>query len=473
MHFALVLIVAVGVHGVAAEDECVRIIREYHEDEYEELAAEPMKNPGFHRYGYMLPCGGIVTSVEARGFCGRPENVEMRLTSGVRAKYSYHDVTSRILLPATCNKTAMVGNNYEGYVSATGLNITVPRSGTLAMHLNLECSIELADGNKKESESRDVLYVMIGVLCFLLLCALVVTALLIIRQWFKRGPNEPLNVERSYYDYVRDYYVRKSGNETPQASAEGLYEFSRDHDMPFWEPASVEEELKKQLTEYTISPDGLTLSSELGSGEFGVVRRGVWSVGGEEREVAVKLLADGSTEEKRIQFLQEVVIMGQFKHPNVITLHGVLLESKQVMIVVELMKGGNLLDHLCSFKSGAPHTAALLLSFCRQIASGMAYLSGKGFIHRDLAARNILVSHEEMCKIADFGMSRALQDTDYYVSRGGKIPVKWTAPEALHYKKYSTASDVWSFGVLMYEIWSLGASPYFLMTNNEVNHKYF
>ena len=67
-----------------------------------------------------------------------------------------------------------------------------------------------------------------------------------------------MQVERSYYDYVRDYYVRKSGNETPQASAEGLYEFSRDHDMPFWEPASVEEELKKQLTEYTISPDGLT-----------------------------------------------------------------------------------------------------------------------------------------------------------------------------------------------------------------------
>ncbi|CAI8032550.1 hypothetical protein GBAR_LOCUS18400, partial [Geodia barretti] len=129
---ALVVIVTVlfGIHGVAAEDECVRIIREYDEDEYEELAAEPMKNLGF--YGYTLPCGGIVTSVEARGFCGRPENGEMRLTSGVREKYIHHDV----LLAAKCSKTAMVYNNYEGYVSATGLNITVPRSGILVVHLD-------------------------------------------------------------------------------------------------------------------------------------------------------------------------------------------------------------------------------------------------------------------------------------------------------------------------------------------------
>ena len=186
------------------------------------------------------------------------------------------------------------------------------------------------------------------------------------------------------------------------------------------------------------------LSSELGSGEFGVVRRGVWSVGTEEREVAVKSLADGSTEEKRIQFLQEAAIMGQFKHPNVITLHGVVLESQQVslhkvwllffhcfallnqnMIVVELMLKGDLLEHLCclrfEYKSNEfkiktmikysdnwealpDHTSGLLLSFCRQIASGMAYLSVKGFIHRDLAARNILVSHDEVCKVEPMGI---------------------------------------------------------------------
>ena len=84
----------------------------------------------------------------------------------------------------------------------------------------------------------------------------------------------------------------------------------------------------------------------------------------------------------------------------------------------------------------------------------------------------ISVYYLPFSKIADFGMSRALKDTDYYVSRGGKIPVKWSAPEALHYKKYSTASDVWSFGVLLYEIWTLGIKPYSTITNNEVKNNF-
>ena len=119
--------------------ECITGIQEYDEEDYETLVAEPSRIRGY--YAYILPCGGIVTSVEARGFCGRPDNVELRLLSAARADHSFSNVHDIVFLDAKCNKTAKVDENYyEGYVSATGLNIQVPPGNVLAVNLNPDCS---------------------------------------------------------------------------------------------------------------------------------------------------------------------------------------------------------------------------------------------------------------------------------------------------------------------------------------------
>jgi serine/threonine protein kinase len=151
------------------------------------------------------------------------------------------------------------------------------------------------------------------------------------------------------------------------------------------------------------------------------------------REVAIKLLQKGASEESQVKFLQEAALMGQFSHPNIVSLLGVVTLGEPVMIVMELMENGDLKENLISMRpipgELPPHSLyQQLLDFCHQVAAGMTYLAEKSFVHRDLAARNILLSGNT-CKIADFGMARDLEESTYYTSQGGKIPVKWTAPE--------------------------------------------
>ncbi|KAG5215712.1 hypothetical protein JEQ12_001288 [Ovis aries] len=143
-------------------------------------------------------------------------------------------------------------------------------------------------------------------------------------------------------------------------------------------------------------------------------------------------------------------------------------QGRPVMIVVEYMENGSLDSFLR--KHDGHFTVIQLVGMLRGIASGMKYLSDMGYVHRDLAARNILVNSNLVCKVSDFGLSRVLEDDPEaaYTTTGGKIPIRWTAPEAIAYRKFSSASDAWSYGIVMWEVMSYGERPYWEMSNQDV-----
>ncbi|XP_059400681.1 ephrin type-B receptor 4a-like isoform X2 [Carassius carassius] len=209
----------------------------------------------------------------------------------------------------------------------------------------------------------------------------------------------------------------------------------------------------------------------IGAGEFGEVCRGRLRIPGKkENYVAIKTLKGGYTDKQRRDFLSEASIMGQFQHPNIIHLEGIITASTPVMILTEFMENGAL-DSFLRLNDGQ-FTPIQLVGMLRGIASGMKYLSEMSYVHRDLAARNILVNSNLVCKVSDFGLSRFLQenssDPTYTSSLGGKIPIRWTSPEAIAFRKFTSASDVWSYGIVMWEVMSFGERPYWDMSNQDV-----
>ncbi|KAM8986013.1 LOW QUALITY PROTEIN: ephrin type-B receptor 4-like [Ara ararauna] len=210
----------------------------------------------------------------------------------------------------------------------------------------------------------------------------------------------------------------------------------------------------------------------IGAGEFGEVCRGRLALPGHaEVAVAVKTLKGGAGERQRREFLGEAARMGQFRHPNVVQLRGVVTLSTPSMILTEYMENGAL-DAFLRGRAGALGTLQLV-AMLRGIAAGMRYLAHSGFVHRDLAARNVLVDAQLVCKVSDFGLSRAMDpegsaDPTYTSSLGGKIPIRWTAPEAIAFRKFTSASDAWSYGIVMWEVMSFGERPYWDMSNQDV-----
>ncbi|XP_041697855.2 ephrin type-B receptor 1 isoform X1 [Coregonus clupeaformis] len=232
------------------------------------------------------------------------------------------------------------------------------------------------------------------------------------------------------------------------------------------DPNEAVREFAKEIDVSTVK-----IEEVIGAGEFGEVYKGRLKLPGKrEIYVAIKTLKAGHVEKQRRDFLSEASIMGQFDHPNIIRLEGVVTKSRPVMIVTEFMENGALDSFLR--QNDGQFTVIQLVGMMRGIAAGMKYLSDMNYVHRDLAARNILVNSNLVCKVSDFGLSRYLQDDtsdpSYTSSLGGKIPVRWTAPEAIAYRKFTSASDVWSYGIVMWEVMSFGERPYWDMSNQDV-----
>ncbi|CAF1098865.1 unnamed protein product [Adineta steineri] len=209
----------------------------------------------------------------------------------------------------------------------------------------------------------------------------------------------------------------------------------------------------------------IKLIRRLGHGQFGDVWEGVWN---DNVSVAVKTLKPGSM--NPTDFLAEASMMKRLRHPNLIQLFAVCTIEEPIYIITELMKNGSLLDYLQNPRSRQLKIPALVY-IATQIARGMAYLEQQNYIHRDLAARNVLVSENNVVKIADFGLARIIKEYAggmYEAKEGTKFPIKWTAPEAALYNRFTIKSDVWSYGILLTELVTFGRTPYPGMTNAEV-----
>ena len=238
-------------------------------------------------------------------------------------------------------------------------------------------------------------------------------------------------------------------------------------------------EAHKVLTPTELNRNLITMTNELGTGEFGVVFKALFKSKTRmttfEYEVAVKLTkADGETPADRGRLLDEATVVAQFCDKNVVSLVGVVTVGSPTLLVFQYCAKGSLQQLLRSQRRlPDSNNVQSLLVYASGICDGMAYLATRRFVHRDLAARNILVDSNSTPKISDFGLSRELQMSEYYLTsnehrESTKIPVRWTAPEALRAHRFSEKSDVWSFAVVCHEIFTFGQVPYRTWTNAHV-----
>ncbi|XP_063892329.1 activated Cdc42 kinase-like isoform X3 [Helicoverpa armigera] len=228
----------------------------------------------------------------------------------------------------------------------------------------------------------------------------------------------------------------------------------------------------KVPTKHIISIEDITINKELGMGQFGVVQQGTWTTGNQRLQVAIKCLGHERMTSNSTEFLKEAAVMHSIEHPNIVRLYGVVLHMDSLMLVTELAPLRSLLECLREVSLRQNFPVPNLCEFAEQICDGMTYLESKRLIHRDLAARNILVFSKDRVKISDFGLSRALGvGKDYYQTNYNvnlKLPVAWCAPECILFLRFTSASDVWAFGVCLWEMFTYGFQPWAAFSGQQI-----
>ncbi|KFM04737.1 Protein-tyrosine kinase 2-beta [Aptenodytes forsteri] len=217
---------------------------------------------------------------------------------------------------------------------------------------------------------------------------------------------------------------------------------------------------------YGISREDVTLGRILGEGFFGEVYDGIYTTPkGERINVAVKTCKKDCSPENKDKFLSEAVLMKKLDHPHIVKLIGIA-EEEPTWIIMELYPYGELGQYLEQNKHCL--TVPTLVLYALQISKALAYLEAINCVHRDIAVRNVLVASPECVKLGDFGLSRYIEDEEYYKASVTRLPIKWMSPESINFRRFTTASDVWMFAVCMWEILSYGKQPFFWLENKDV-----
>ncbi|XP_075595033.1 BDNF/NT-3 growth factors receptor-like isoform X2 [Balearica regulorum gibbericeps] len=346
--------------------------------------------------------------------------------------------------------------------------------------------ITSADVPNKENEDSITVYIMVGSAA--LVCTGLVIMLIILKfgRHSKFGMKGPSSVISNDDDSASPLHHISNGSNTPSSSEGGPDAVI----IGMTNIATIKNPKYFQIAKSQLKPDNfvqhikrhnIVLKRELGEGAFGkVFLAECYNLCPEQDKilVAVKTLKDAS-DNARKDFHHEAELLTNLQHEHIIKFYGVCVEGDPLIMIFEYMKNGDLNKFLRAHGPDAVliaegnHPAELTLSqmlhIAQQIAAGVVYLASQHFVHRDLATRNCLVGENLLVKIGDFGMSRDVYSTDYYrVGGHTMLPVRWMPPESIMYRKFTTESDVWSLGVILWEIFTYGKQPWYQLSNNEV-----